>query len=147
MHLVFCEILRSRKLFVPKHSTAMRGNNRMLQSAAWAIRTSVHMITKYSPGQLFFQQNMIIHKKLIADWDLVYTRRKAQQIKDNDRENKSRTDYKFKAGDRVRVITTTREIKGKLQGFEYPGPYEITRAHNNGIVTILFGNFLERISI
>ena len=51
MHLVLCEMLRSQKLFVPKHSTAMREINRMLQSAAWSIRTSVHMITKYSPGQ------------------------------------------------------------------------------------------------
>ena len=80
----------------------------MLQSAAWEIRTSVHMITKYSPGKLVFQRDIIIHKKVIADWDLVHARRRVQQIKDNDRKNKSRTDYGFKAGDRVRVITTTR---------------------------------------
>ena len=136
MNLVFCEMLRSRKLFVPKHSTAMREINRMLQSAAWAIRTSAHMITKYYPGQLVFQKDMIIHKKVIADWDLVHARRRDQKIKDNDRENKSRTDYIFKAGDRVRVITTVRERKGKLQGFKHPGTYEITHAHNNGTVII-----------
>ena len=105
------------------------------------------MITKYSPGQLVFQRDMIIHKKVIADWDLLHARRRAQQIRDNNRENKSRTNYKFKAGDRVRIITTVRERKGKLKGFEHPGPYEVTCAHNNGTVTIRSGNFLERINI
>ena len=47
---------------------------------------------------------MIIHKKVIANWDLVHARRRAQQIRDNDRENKSRTNYKFKDGDMVRII-------------------------------------------
>ena len=67
-HLVLCEMLRSQKLYVPKESIARREINRVLQSAAWAMRTSIHMITKYSPGQLIFQRDMIIHKKVIADW-------------------------------------------------------------------------------
>ena len=40
-----------------------------------------------------------------------------------------------------------RERKGKLIGFEHPGPYEVTSAHSNGTVTIRCGNFLERINI
>ena len=90
---------------------------------------------------------MIIHKKVIADWELIHARRRAQQIRDNDCENRSRTNYKYKAGDRVRIITTARERRGKLIGFEHPGPYEVTSAHDNGTVTIRCGNFLERINI
>ena len=147
MHLILCEMLRSQKLVVPQHSTPDKEINRVLQSAAWAMRTSTHMITKFSPAQLVFQRDMIIHKKVIADWELVQARRRAQQIKDNERENRSRTNYKYKVGDMVRIITTVRERKGKLIGFEHPGPYEVTRAHNNGTVTIRCGNFLERINI
>ena len=84
---------------------------------------------------------------MIANWDLVHARRRAQKIRDNDRENKSRTNYKFKAGDMVRVITTARERKGKLTGFEHPGPYEVKQSHDNGTVTLRSGNFPERINI
>ena len=66
---------------------------------------------------------------------------------DNERENKSRTNCTYKVGDMVRIITTTRERKGKLIGFEHPGPYAVTRAHNNGTITIRCGNFLEQIKI
>ena len=47
----------------------------------------------------------------------------------------------------VRIITKANERRGKLIGFEHPGPYEITSAHTNGTVTIRCGNFLERINI
>ena len=71
---------------------------------------------------------MVIHKKVIADGELVHARRRAQQIKDNNHENKSQTHYKYKAGARKR--------KGKLIRFGHPGLYEITSAHNNGTVMI-----------
>mmetsp|Transcript_29209 Transcript_29209/g.28070 ORF Transcript_29209/g.28070 Transcript_29209/m.28070 type:complete len:91 (-) Transcript_29209:68-340(-) len=79
--------------------------------------------------------------------ELINARRRAQQIKDNERENISRTNYKYKVGDIIRIITTTRERKGKLIGFEHPGPYEETNVHNNGTITIRCENFLERINI
>ena len=47
----------------------------------------------------------------------------------------------------VRIITGANERRGKLIGFEHPGPYEVTSAHTNGTVTIRCGNFLERINI
>ena len=37
-------MLRSQKLYVPKDSIARREINRVLQSAAYAIRTSIYMI-------------------------------------------------------------------------------------------------------
>jgi hypothetical protein len=142
MHLVLCEMLRTNKLHVTEHSTAKKEINRILQAAAWAMRASVQMITKYSPGQIVFQRDMIIHKKTIANWELIHARRRAQQVRDNERENKSRTKYKYKVGDMVRIVTKANERRGKLIGFEHPGPYEVTSAHNNGTVTIRCGNFL-----
>ena len=84
---------------------------------------------------------------MIAEWELIQSRRRAQQIRDNNRENKSRTKYKYVIGNRVRIITTVRERKGKLFGFQHKGPYNITAVHNNGTVTIRCGYFNERINI
>lgn len=84
---------------------------------------SVHTITKYSPGRLVLQRDIIVHKKVIADWEpILHARRRAQQIRDDERKIKSRTSDEYKAGDKVRSITTARERKGKLIGFEHPGP-------------------------
>ena len=62
-------------------------------------------------------------------------------------ENTSRTNYIYKAGDMIRIITTANDKRGKLIRFEHPGPYEVTQAHHNGTITIRYGNFLERINI
>ena len=138
-------MLRSQKLYVPKDSTTRRELNRILQSAAWAMRTIIHVITKYSTGQLTFQRDVIIHKKVIANWELIHARRRSQQIKDNARENRPRTSYIYKAGDMIRIITAAKDRRGNLIGFEHPGPYEGTQVHNNGTITTRCGNFLERI--
>ena len=61
MHLVLCEMLRTQQLIVPKGSTAAREINSILQSTAWAMRTSTNLITKYSPVQLVFERDMFIH--------------------------------------------------------------------------------------
>ena len=68
---------------------------------------------------------MIVHKKVIGDWELVYTRRRAQQIKDNARENRSRTNFIYKAGYMIKIITTAKGRRGKFIGFENPGFYEV----------------------
>ena len=122
MHLVLCEMLRTTKLHITEHSTAKKEINRILLAVAWAMQASVHMITKFSPGQIIFQRDMIIHKKVIADWELIHARRREQQIRDNDQGNKSRTNYKYKAGNMVRIVTKANERRGKLIGYEHPGP-------------------------
>ena len=85
MHLVICEILRVQSLYVPKESTAEREINRILQCTAWAMRTTPNMITKYSQGNIVFDRDIIFHKTVVANWELIKSRRRAQQIRDNDR--------------------------------------------------------------
>mmetsp|Transcript_44137 Transcript_44137/g.53022 ORF Transcript_44137/g.53022 Transcript_44137/m.53022 type:complete len:308 (-) Transcript_44137:309-1232(-) len=76
MHLVLCEMLRTQELNVPEYSTADREIDMILQSAALAMRTSTNLITKYSLGQLVFGRDMVIHKSVLADWDLIYAKRR-----------------------------------------------------------------------
>ena len=102
---------------------------------------------KVSPGNIVFNRDMIFHKTVVANWELIQSRRRAQQTKDNIRENRSRTNYQYKVGDSVRIVTTVRERRGKLFGHEHKGPYDIVAVHNNGTVDIKRGNFKERINI
>ena len=146
-HLVICEMLRIQSLYVPKQSTAEKEINRILQCTAWAMRTTPNMVTKYSPGNIVFNRDMIFHKTVVANWELIQSRRRAQQTKDKIRENRSRTNYQYKVGDSVRIVTTVRERRGKLFGHEHKGPYDIVAVHNNGTVDIKRGNFKERINI
>ena len=78
LHLVLCKILRSENLYVNQNSTARKKINRFLQSAAYTMCTSTHMITKYSRGQLIFHRGMNTHTKVIVDWELIHARRRAQ---------------------------------------------------------------------
>ena len=146
-HLVICEMLRIQSLYVPKQSTAEKEINRILQCTAWAMRTTPNMVTKYSPGNIVFNRDMIFHKTVVANWELIQSRRRAQQTKDKIRENRSRTNYQYKVGDSVRIVTTVRERRGKLFGHEHKGPYDIVAVHNYGTVDIKRGNFKERINI
>ena len=66
VHLVLCEILRVQTLYVPKESTAEKEINRILQCTAWAMRTTPNMITKYSPGNIVFDRDMIFHMTILT---------------------------------------------------------------------------------
>ena len=148
MHLVLCEMIRTQELHVPEFSTTDREIDMILQSAAWAMRTSTNLITKYSPGQLVFGRDMVIDKSVLADWDLIYAKRRTQQIRDNLRENKSRTKYEYKVGDLVRIVTKAHERQGKLIGYQHPGPFKVKLVQKEaGTVTIQCGNFDQKINI
>ena len=78
IHLVICEMLRVQSLYVPKESTAEKEINRILQCTSWAMRTTPNMITKYSPGNIVFDRDMIFHKTVVANWELIKSIRRAQ---------------------------------------------------------------------
>ena len=59
VHPVLCEMLKVQTLYVPKESTAEKKINRILQCTAWAMITTPNMITKYSPGNIVFDREMI----------------------------------------------------------------------------------------
>ena len=68
-------------MYVPKESTAEKEINRILQCTAWTMRTTPNMVTKYSPGNIVFNRDMIFHKTVVANWELIQSRRRAQQTK------------------------------------------------------------------
>lgn len=59
----------------------------MMSAAAYAIRSTVHGTTRYTPGQLIFNRDMIWKIHMEADLAFVRNRREAEMIKNNEREN------------------------------------------------------------
>ena len=65
----------------------------------------------------------------------------------NLRENKRRSNYKYKSGDKVLIVTKTNERGGKLHYFMHKSPYEIVKVYENGTIKIKCNNFKEIIHI
>ena len=43
----------------------------VLSSIMWAIRSTVHSIVAYTPGQLAFNRDMLMRTKVVVDWELI----------------------------------------------------------------------------
>jgi len=117
----------------------------VLQSIAWALRTTFHTSLRASPGQLAFGRDMIISATYLANWHQIHTRRHRNILYDNARENRKRIDYDYKVGDFVYVLT--KEINRKLAQTKQ-GPFRILTIHTNATVTIRrSARVTERINI
>ena len=147
-HLLMAELLRTEEeLYVPVGSTIGREIRKLIQRVAFALRSTVSSMTTYAPGHLVFNRDMIVHQKELINWNKIYERRRRQQIKDNEKENKGRTNHEYTVGENVVILTRTNERTGKLLDFKHEGPYCITKIYNNGTVKIQRNNFEEIINI
>jgi hypothetical protein len=73
--------------------------NIFLADAAWAICSNHHTVLKASPGAAIFGQDMLFNIPFIADWKKVGEHRQINTA----RENKGRTDYDYKVGQKILV--------------------------------------------
>lgn len=131
VHLTIGDSLRAMDLSLRSFDdTSIHG---ILQSLAWALRTTYHTSLRTSPGQLALGQDMVVPATYLANW------------RNNARENRSRIDYDYKRGDYVYVII--KDIKRKLAPTKQ-GPFRIVQVHTNATVTIQRSpHVTERINI
>jgi len=131
VHLTIGDSLRAMDLSSrPFDDTSIHG---ILQSAAWALRTTYHTSLRTSPGQLAFGQDMVVPATYLANWRHINSHRHKNILYNNARENKSRIDYDYKNDDYVYVIV--KDIKRKLAPTKQ-GPFRIIQVHANATVTI-----------
>ena len=116
----------------------------ILSAVAWAIRTTYHSAIQTSPGQLVFGRDMIINATYLANWKFIKSKQQSQTIKNNLRENASRSDHEYRINDYVYIKTSSlRKLKQPHQG-----PYKIIRVIANGTVALQKShNVTERINI
>ena len=120
---------------------------RKCMAAQYAIRSTVNMTLKHTPGELAFGRDMLMPVPSQIDWKQLLSRKQDVITQANVRENKSRTDYNYKVGQKI-LILNKNPHKSKLEPTVLnEGPWEIKQVHENGTVTILRNNYHERMNI
>jgi hypothetical protein len=61
--------------------------NVFLDNAAWAIRSTYHMVLKASPGAAIFGQDMLFDIPFMADWRKIGEQRQSPTNPGNQHEN------------------------------------------------------------
>jgi hypothetical protein len=61
--------------------------NVFLDNAAWAIRSTYHMVLKASPGAAIFGRDMLFDIPFVADWRKIGERRQSLTNRCNQLEN------------------------------------------------------------
>ena len=116
----------------------------LTSAAAYGLRATVHGVTKFTPGQLVFQKDMILRTNMVADVELIRQRRQQAIAVSNARENKRRIAHKYKPGDKVLIISGGMDPKLKL----HAGPYQVINYNkSNGTLHIKRKNYIEPINI
>jgi hypothetical protein len=143
VHLVLADALRTFEL-QERELDATDPWSSFLASAAFAIRSTYHTTLGASPGQLVFGRDMLLPIKFKANWAEIKARRQDEIRRNNERENKGRKSYDYKAGDRI-LLTDARK-RSKLSP-PREGPYLVEQVFTNGTILIRRGAVSERVNI
>ena len=145
MHLTLANQLRVK---VFEEDTWVEDTDHLVQSCAWALRTTVPSTVPHAPGTLAFGMDMIYRHKIMVDWELLKRERVKQHVANNIKENRNRREHKYKKGDLVLIIMQPYERgkKPKISRFT-EGPYKVLKVNNNGTLRIQRGSFEETLHI
>ena len=141
MHRVLGDMLRVQLVKYHEKDDPIKD---MTSAAAYAMRATVHGVTKYTPSQLVFAKDMILRTTVEANVELVRQRREAAISWNNARENRSRIKYNYKKGDKILIISQSLDPKLQL----HPGPYKVlSYEQSSGTLYIQRRNYVEPINV
>jgi len=116
----------------------------LTSAAAYAMRATVHGVTKCTPSQLVFANDMILRTTVEANVELARQQREATISQNNARENKSRVAHNYKKGDWILILS--RHLDPKLQ--LHPGPFKVlSYEQSSDTLHIQRKNYAEPIKI
>ncbi|KAL7503005.1 hypothetical protein ACHAXN_000856, partial [Cyclotella atomus] len=102
VHQVLMTMARTAELDIA--DTVERSNVAdFLTNAAWAIRSTYHIVLKASPGAAVFGRDMLFDISFLADWNKIGEYRQRQTDRNTARENKSRVDWNYEVGGKVLI--------------------------------------------
>jgi len=142
MHKIMADMIRCQMSLRHQDDDPVRD---MLSAIAYAIRSTVHGTTQYTPGQLVFSKDMILRTHMEADIRLIQLRRQ-QMAKTNNtrRENKRRIKHSYEPGDKVLILPSPLEAKLTLN----QGPFAVVNYDKaTGTLQIRRKNYIESINI
>jgi hypothetical protein len=112
VHRVLGQMLRTAELDMAA-SVTPDDVDVFLDNAAWAIRSTYHMVLKASPGEAIFGWDMLFNILFMADWRKIGERRQSLTDRGNQQENAKQIDYDYKVGDKVLVINSLSNMDGR----------------------------------
>ena len=141
MHRVLGDMLRVQLVKYHDRDDPVKD---ITSAAAYAIRATVHGVTKYTPSQLVFARDMILRTTVEANVELARQRREAAISTNNARENKSRVAHTYKKGDWILILSQHLDPKLQL----HPGPFKVL-SYNSGSGTLYIQrkHYVESINI
>ena len=107
----------------------------ILVELAWTVCSLYHRTIDATPGQLVFGRDMIFNMLYTPDWKKIREQKRAQELKDNERENSKRRDHTYKIGDKVLLKRDYLQIRCKSER-KNQGPYNVVAVHSNGTLSI-----------
>jgi hypothetical protein len=116
-----------------------------LSDAAWAVCSTYHTALKASPGAAIFGQDMLFDILFIADWQKIGEHRQQQTDFSSTRENKGRTDYDYKVGQKV--LLRKEGILCNAESRWHKKRWLITSVHTNGTIMVQCRNKIDRMNI
>ncbi len=116
-----------------------------LSDAAWAVCSTYHTVLEASPGAAIFGWDMLYDITFIADWQKIWEHRKQLTDLNNARENKGKTDYDYKFGQKV--LLRKEGILHNAESRWHKKPWLITSVHTNGTITVKRGNETDGMNI
>jgi hypothetical protein len=119
--------------------------NVFLSDAAWAVRSTYHIVIKAFPGASIFGQDMLFDIPFIADWQKIGEHRQQLADLDSAPENKSRIDCDYQVGQKV--LLRKEGILCNAESRWHKKPWLITSVHTNGTITVQRGNKIDRMNI
>ena len=145
IHLVVMTMICTAEIDMAD-SVATSDIDTLLTNVSWAIRSTYHTVLKASPGAAIFGRDMLFDIPFIADWKKIGDFRQRQTDLNTMRENKKRTDFDYKVGDKILIV----KEKGKLRKAESPKqkePWTIKQVHTNGTIRVKRGNKTEQLNV
>ena len=107
----------------------------ILAELAWAVRSLYHRTLDATPGQLVFGRAMLFDMLFTPDWDKIRAGKRAQVLKDNERENSKRRQFTYKIGDKVLLKRDHLRILCKSER-QNKGSYTTVQVNKNGTLSI-----------
>ena len=109
-------------------------------STMFAIQSTVHTTTQYTPSQLIFGRDTILNINQEANWQLIKKRKEALINKGSQKQNCCRQSHVCCTGDKV-LLKNAWIVK--LNQDTFIGPYTVIKVRNNGTVCARKGNLMD----
>ena len=110
----------------------------------FAIRATVHTVTRMSPMQLAFGRDAILNIQHEVNWKLIKQRKELRIKYNNQQENKKRKFHTYKVGD---LITISNHSGSKYGQQANNGPFKIMAVNNNGTLSVKMNKVIDTINI